>query len=97
MDGKLRQLKINELKAKTLLYELEHAALIRELRTTGISNQRRTEIHRRMPRLKFERAEAVNDLAWLTAEDRLRRPDPVNQIPIGDHTDRYRSEIIPTL
>jgi len=83
MDGKLRRFKINELKAKTLLYELEHSALIRELRTTGTSNQRRAEIYRRLPQLKFERIEAVNDLAWFTAEDRLRRPDPVNQVPRG--------------
>jgi len=35
MGGKLRRFKINELKAKILLHELEHSALIRELRTTG--------------------------------------------------------------
>jgi hypothetical protein len=83
----LRQFKINELKARVLLYELEHSALIRQLRTTGTSTQRRAEIYRRLPQLKFQRIEAVNDLAWLTAEERLQRPDPVNQIPIGDHTD----------
>jgi hypothetical protein len=87
MDGTLRRLKISELKAKILLYELEHSALIRELRTTGTSNQRRAEIYLRLPQLKFERTEAVNDLAWLNAEERLQRPDPVIQRPIGDHTD----------
>jgi hypothetical protein len=85
MDGKLRRFKINELKAKILLCELEHSALIRELRTTGTSNQRRAEIHRRLPHLKFQRTEAVNDFAWLTAEDRLRRPDPVNPVPMLVH------------
>jgi len=82
MDGKLRRFKITELKAKILLYELEHSTLIRELRTTGTSNQRRAEIYCRLPRLKFERTEAKNDLAWLTAEDRLRRTDPVDQVPV---------------
>jgi hypothetical protein len=82
MDGKLRPFKINELKAKTLLYELEHSALIRELRTTGTSTQRRAEIYRRLPQLKSERYEAVNDLAWLTAEERLQRPDLVDQLPV---------------
>lgn len=81
----LRRLRINELKAKILLYELEHSALVRELRTTGTSNQRRTEIHRRLPRLKFERTEAKNDFAWLTAEERLQRPDPVHQLRVLVH------------
>ena len=58
-----------------MIYELEHSALIRELRTYGTSIQRRGEIHRRLPRLKIERTEAKNDLAWFTAEDRLQRPD----------------------
>ena len=80
MDGKLRQLKIKELEAKLLLHELEHSALVRELRTTGTSNQRRAEIYRRLPRLKFERAEAKNDLDWLTAEERLHRPDSLFEI-----------------
>ena len=82
MDGKLRRLKISELKAKILLCELEHSALIRELRTTGTSNQRRTEIYCRLPRLKFELSEAKNDLAWFTAEDRLQRPDLVNELSL---------------
>ena len=85
MNGKLRQFKINELTAKTLLYELEHSALIRELRTTGTSTQRRAEIYRRLPQLKFERIETENDLARFTAEDRLRRPDPLNQMPVLVH------------
>jgi hypothetical protein len=80
MDGKLRRLKINELSARILLYELEHSAAIRELRTTGTSTQRRAEIYRRLPQLKFERAEAVNDLAWFEAEERLRRPDRQFQV-----------------
>ena len=80
MDSKLRQFKINELKAKVFLSELEHSALIRELRTTGTSTQRRAEIYRRLPQLKFERTEAKNDFAWFTAEDRLQRPDPVDEV-----------------
>ena len=75
MNGKLRRLKINELKARILLYELENSALIRELRSSNTSTGRRAEIYRRLPRLKFEHTEGVNDLAWLTAEDRLQRPD----------------------
>jgi hypothetical protein len=86
MDGKLRRFKINELKAKILLHELEHSALIRELRTTGTSTQRRAEIYRRLPRLKFDRTEAANDFAWLTAEDRLQRPDPVDEVLSGKRT-----------
>jgi len=81
----LRQFRINELKARILLYELEHSALVRELRTTGTSSQRRAEIHRRMPRLKFERTEAKNDFAWLTAEERLQRPDSVENLPLLVH------------
>ena len=85
MNGTLRRLKISELKAKILLCELEHSALIRELRTAGISNQRRGEIHRRLPHLKFQRTEAKNDLAWLSAEDRLQRPNSVDQLPVLVH------------
>jgi len=81
MNGKLRRLKINELKARILLYELENSALIRELRTSNTSTGRQGEIYRRRPRLEFEHTEAVNDLAWFTAEDRLQRPDPVDQVP----------------
>jgi hypothetical protein len=76
----MRRLKINELKAKILLYQVEHSALVRELRTTGTTNQRRAEIHRRLPQLKFERTEAKNDVAWLTAEERLRRPERLLQM-----------------
>jgi len=76
----LRQFRMNELKARILLYELEHSALVRELRKTGTSNQRRAEIYRRMPRLKFERAETKNDFAWLNAEERLRRPERLLQV-----------------
>jgi hypothetical protein len=82
MNGKLRRLKINELKAKILLYELENSALMRELRSSNTSTGRRAEIYRRRPRLEFEYTEALNDLAWLTAEDRLQRPDSVEQIPV---------------
>ena len=74
MDGILRRLKINELKAKIVLCELEQATLLKELGNAGTSNQRRAEIYRRGPRLKHERIEAVNDLNWLEAEERLRRP-----------------------
>ncbi|WP_162601502.1 hypothetical protein [Occallatibacter savannae] len=76
----LRQFKMNELKARILLYELEHSALVRELRTAGVSNQRRAEIHRRLPRLKLERTEAKNDFAWLNAEERLQRPERLFQV-----------------
>jgi hypothetical protein len=80
MDGILRRLKINELRARILLYELERAALLRELRSSGTSNGRRAEIYRRQPRLEFEHIEAVNDLGWLEAEERLRRPDRQFQV-----------------
>jgi hypothetical protein len=82
MNSKLRRLKINELKAKILLYELENSAVMRELRSSHTSTGRRAEIYRRRPRLEFEHTEALNDLAWLTAEDRLQRPDSVEQIPV---------------
>ena len=65
MDGILRRLKINDLKAKIVLCDLENAALIRELRTPGTSNQRRAEIYRRRPRLKSEHMAALSDLEWL--------------------------------
>jgi len=84
MNGKLRRLKINELKARILLYELENSALIRELRSSNTSTGRRGEIYRRRPRLEFEHTEAVNDLAWFTAEERLQRPDPFDQVPTGN-------------
>jgi len=80
MDGILRRLKINELKARVVLCELEQAALLRELRTSGTSNERRAEIYRRAPRLKLELANAVNDLTWLQAEERLGRPDTAAQL-----------------
>jgi len=75
MDGILRRLKINELKAKVVLCELEQGALLKELRAAGTSNQRRAEIYHRGPQLKQELIDAVNDLKWLEAEERLRRPD----------------------
>ena len=59
MNGKLRLLKTNKLQARVMLYELEHSALIRELRTTKTSNQRRAEIYVRLPQLKFERSLAI--------------------------------------
>jgi hypothetical protein len=65
-----------------LLYELENSALMGELRSSQTSTGRRAEIYRRRPRLEFEHTEALNDLAWLTAEDRLQRPDSVEQIPV---------------
>ena len=84
MNGKLRRLKINELKARILLYELENSALIRELRSSNTSTGHRAEIYRRRPQLEFEHTEAVNDLAWLSAEERLQRPDPLDQVPTGN-------------
>lgn len=75
MDCILRQLKIQELRARILLYELEHAALLKELSSGETSTHRRAEIHRRQPHLCAEYMEAVNDLEWLTAEERLRGPD----------------------
>ena len=80
MDGILRRLKINELRAKIVLCELEQTALLTELRTSGTSNERRIEIYQRGPRLKQELTEAVNDLKWLEAEERLHRPDQRPQI-----------------
>ena len=74
MDGIVRRLKINELRARILLYKLEDAALLRELRSSNTSTGRRAEIYRRQPRLEFEYLEAVNDLEWLEAEERLGRP-----------------------
>ena len=85
MNGKLRRLQINELKARIVLYELENSALIKELRSSNTSTGRRAEIYRRRPRLEFEHREAVNDLAWLTAEERLRRPDPLDLVPALVH------------
>ena len=85
MEQKLRRIKITELKARLVLYELESSALIRELGTRGTSTQRRAEIYLRRPRLKFELTEALNDLAWLTAEDRLKRPDSINQLSVLVH------------
>jgi len=79
MDGILRRLKINELRATILLYKLEHAALLRELRSSNTSTGRRAEIYRRQPRLKFEYIKAVNDLGWLEAQERLRWPDRASQ------------------
>jgi len=80
MDEILRRLKINELKAKIVLCELEQAALLKELRSAGTSNRRSAEIYSRGPRLKLEHIEAMNDLKWLEAEERLRRPDQSPQI-----------------
>lgn len=80
MDGILRRLKINELKAKILLCEIENAALLRELRSTKTHKKRRAEIYRRQPRLWVEHLEATNDLKWFEAEERLRRPDLATQI-----------------
>jgi len=80
MDGMLRQLRINELRARISLYEAEHSALLSELRTTGTSNKRRATIYRRRRRLKFELTQAMNDIAWLNAEERLQRPDRFCQL-----------------
>jgi len=84
MNSKFRRLKINELKARILLYELENSALIRGLRSSNTSTGRRAEIYRRRPRLEFEHTEAVNDLAWLSAEERLRRSDSFDLVPAGN-------------
>ena len=84
MNGKFRRLQINELKARIVLHELENSALIKELSSSNTSTGRRAEIYRRRPRLEFEHREAVNDLAWLTAEDRLQRPDPFDQVPTAN-------------
>ena len=80
MNRILRRLKIKELRARILLYELDNAALLRELRSSGTSNERRAEIYQRQPRLRCEHIEAVNDLGWLEAEERLRRPDRIFQV-----------------
>jgi len=74
MDGIIRRLRTQELTARILLYELEHSALTRQLRSSKTSTGRRAEIHRRLPHLKFELWEAINDLRWLEAEERLSRP-----------------------
>jgi hypothetical protein len=85
MNSKLRRLKINELKARILRYELENSGLMRELGSSSTSTGRRAEIYRRWPRLEFEHTEALNDLAWVTAEDRLQRPDSVGQLTVLLH------------
>lgn len=82
MDCTQRRLRIQELKARILLYELEHSALLRELRSMKTSTQRRAEIYRRQPRLRSEHTETVSDLEWLRAEERLRRPDREFQLSI---------------
>jgi len=75
MDSILRRLKLNELKARILLYEREHSTLLNELKSMETSTERRGQIYRRQPQLWKEHTEALNDVEWLTAEDRLRRPD----------------------
>jgi len=80
MDGILRRLRINELKAQIALYKLEQTALIRELRMAGAPQRRRIEIHQMGVRLRFELRQAVNDLKWFEAEERLRRPDKAGQV-----------------
>lgn len=75
MDGILRQLKIQELRSRILLYELEHSALLRELRSSKTSTGRRAEIYRRQPRMAFGYRQAINDVHWLEAEERLGRPE----------------------
>ena len=80
MDNILRQLRIQELKSRILLYELESSALIRELRSAKTSTGRRAEIYRRQPRMICEHREAINDLRWLEAEERLQRPDRESEL-----------------
>jgi len=75
MDGIIRRLKMNELNARILLYELERTALHRELESAKTGNERRAEIHLRQPRMELEHIDALNDLRWLDAEERLGRPD----------------------
>ena len=86
MYGKLRRLKIQEPQSEDFA-----------LRTGALGSDKRVENDTNLkpapgwnlparPGLEFEHTEAVNDLAWLTAEDRLKRPDPVNQVSIGDGT-----------
>jgi len=82
MDGILRRLKINELKATIALCESEQAVLVKELRTAATSNERRAEIYRRGPRLKRELTEAVNDLKWLEAKERLSSSDRVARMGV---------------
>jgi hypothetical protein len=62
-----------------MLYELENASLMRELSSKGTNTGRRMQIFRRGERLDFEYRQALNDLKWLKAEERLRRPDRMFQ------------------
>jgi hypothetical protein len=83
MDGTIRTLEINELKARILLYDLERTALRRELESAKTGNERRAEIHRRRPRMELEHIEALNDVRWLETEERLGRPDTRRAISIA--------------
>ena len=100
MDGILRRLKLNELKATIALCESEQTVLVRELRAAATSNQRRAEIYQRGPRLKRELSEAVNDLKWLEAEERVRRSDRVARMGIvvqWERAQKQRSGVWTTL
>jgi hypothetical protein len=75
MDNLIRHLKMNELKATILLCELERASLQRELGSAATTNDRRAWIRKRMQCQDAQYKESQNDLKWLRAEERLRRPD----------------------
>lgn len=79
MDTILRSLKISELSSRILLYEMENTSLMKELSSKGTNTGRRIQLYKRGERLDFEYREAQNDLKWLRAEERLRRPDRVLQ------------------
>jgi hypothetical protein len=76
MDGIVRRLKINELKSRILLCELERKSLQREIPSPRTTPKRRAWIFRRLERQDLEHREAMNDLKWIEAEARLGRPDP---------------------
>ena len=80
MENLIRHLKINELKGKVVLWELERFTLQNELAWAKTTNNRRAWIRRRMQLQDFEHRAAQNDLSWLQAEERLRRPDRETKI-----------------
>jgi hypothetical protein len=75
MDSIIRPLKIQELTARLFLYELENRCLSRDLASPLTSNDRRAEIHQRKTALENERRNAICELEWTQAEERLGRPD----------------------
>jgi len=68
----MRAVKINELTARILIYEIESAALIRELTSANTLAGRRAQIHRRQPRLWFDHKLVLNDLEWSIRGSRAR-------------------------